>query len=537
MNSAFNSQILSEKMSKLNNSQQSIETLSHWCIFHRKKARQVVETWDKQFRELPKDQRVPFLYLANDILQNSRRRGGEFVSEFWKILPGALKNVMEKGDDRAHNVVLRLVDIWDERKVFGSRARTLREELLGNNPPSDLPAQNVKSSNTIKIKVPVGGIQEKLTSAYRSVHDVASDEDATLGRCNAAVMRIEGLEKEANRLHNTGELQDITTLADELQEQQNILSKCIEQLEMSQMARAALVSHLKEALREQESKLELIRTQHQAAQSQAEHSGHLRQRLLSGSAGMGEINQHGPRESGPDMLRDSIANQQHSLSAGEKLSWPSVSAVESMAPVIDEPKKPKSASTIAAEVAAKLAASTSSAQVLTSVLSSLAAEEASNMTASAGLEASSSAFLSDKRQRFNGQADHISSTEGGTYVLLPPPPTLQGNTLQHQPQLHASSSQQPHSASQNQLPPPPPFPPQPQYMANSANVSMQAFGFAGSLPPPPPLPMQGQLVLGVPQMVMHPQNTNPGPYQTPPPPPGMGYYNQLPLPTHHLPRQ
>lgn len=69
----------------------------------------MVETWDKQFRELSKEQQVPFLYLANDILQNSRRRGGEFVTEFWKILPGALKDVLEKGDDRVHNVVFRLV--------------------------------------------------------------------------------------------------------------------------------------------------------------------------------------------------------------------------------------------------------------------------------------------------------------------------------------------------------------------------------------------------------------------------------------------
>jgi regulator of Ty1 transposition protein 103 len=49
----------------------------------------------------------------------------------------------------------------------------------------------------------------------------------------------------------TGESQDITNLAEELQEQQNILTHCVEQLEMSELARAALVSHLKEALREQ----------------------------------------------------------------------------------------------------------------------------------------------------------------------------------------------------------------------------------------------------------------------------------------------
>ena len=48
-----------------------------------------------------------------------------------------------------------------------------------------------------------------------------------------------------------GDSQDITNLAEELQEQQNILTHCVEQLEMSELARAALVSHLKEALREQ----------------------------------------------------------------------------------------------------------------------------------------------------------------------------------------------------------------------------------------------------------------------------------------------
>jgi hypothetical protein len=43
------------------------------------------------------------------------------------------------------------VDIWDERKVFGSRSRTLREELLGDDPPADLPEQRAKPSNTIRI--------------------------------------------------------------------------------------------------------------------------------------------------------------------------------------------------------------------------------------------------------------------------------------------------------------------------------------------------------------------------------------------------
>jgi regulator of Ty1 transposition protein 103 len=86
--------------------------LSRWCIVHRSKAESVVEAWDKQFRNSAMLQKVPLLYLANDILQNSKKKGSEFVNEFWKVLPAALKNVVEKGDDRGKNVVSRLVSFY-----------------------------------------------------------------------------------------------------------------------------------------------------------------------------------------------------------------------------------------------------------------------------------------------------------------------------------------------------------------------------------------------------------------------------------------
>lgn len=73
------------------------------------KAKQVVETWDRQFHCSPREQRLAFLYLANDILQNSRRKGSEFVGEFWKVLPDALRDVIENGDEAGRNAALRLV--------------------------------------------------------------------------------------------------------------------------------------------------------------------------------------------------------------------------------------------------------------------------------------------------------------------------------------------------------------------------------------------------------------------------------------------
>lgn len=63
----------------------------------------------KEFKNSDTNQKVTLLYLANDILQNSKRKGNEFVTEFWKVLPEALKELEENGDERGKKAVLRLV--------------------------------------------------------------------------------------------------------------------------------------------------------------------------------------------------------------------------------------------------------------------------------------------------------------------------------------------------------------------------------------------------------------------------------------------
>ena len=48
------------------------------------------------------------------------------------------------------NLIILQVEIWDERKVFGSRGQGLKEEMLGKSPPPLL-LSNGKNSNPIKI--------------------------------------------------------------------------------------------------------------------------------------------------------------------------------------------------------------------------------------------------------------------------------------------------------------------------------------------------------------------------------------------------
>ncbi|XP_022718742.1 regulation of nuclear pre-mRNA domain-containing protein 2-like [Durio zibethinus] len=579
-NDVFDGQILTEKLSKLNNSQQSIESLSQWCITHRKKAKQIVETWDKLFNSSQKEQRVSFLYLANDILQNSRRKGSEFVNEFWKVLPGALKHVYDNGDEYGKKAVTRLVGIWEERKVFGSRGQNLKDEMLGKNPtppPSPPPSSvhNGKSSNPIKIvkrdahavriKLAVGGLPEKILTTYQSVLEENPNEDTALNKCNAAVQHLskigEDVESNLAQGNHNG-----SALLDELQQEENALQQCIEQLENIETTRAALVFQLKEALQEQEPKLELIRSQLQFARGQIEQASNVRKRLA-----LPPVPGHLTATSIPTV--EAIVVGEQNLPSAQLTGTPPQphlpQPVISFAPSKTTEEDNKKAA--AAAVAAKLAASTSSAQMLTSVLSSLVAEEAASMNGSlksSGFASGLSMFPPEKRPKLEKPvpvSDASNSDVTSTAYFSP----LQQQTKNNM-QLAVSAAMQPMSqgnqiqapfASAPPLPPPPPLSPAnpsaSQYVQSSGMmVGVMPYGYAANtLPPPPPLPPHIAVSLARPtsqpqqqpqsqsQPLQQPQSQpQPQPQQRPTTggfyrPPGIGFYGQNPQSTPPVPRQ
>ncbi|KAG5029720.1 hypothetical protein JHK87_013234 [Glycine soja] len=441
MNSVFSEQILADKLSKLNSTQQCIErsglginsiavigitvfvykyaiissgvmdeqsrkinkihhrpktigqvlvkcgTLSHWCIFHRSKAELVVGTWNKQFHNSEKVQRVPLLYLANDILQNSKRKGNEFVTEFWKVLPTALKDVLEKGDDQEKRAVFRLVDIWEERRVFGSQAKSLKNVILGEEAPPQLEFNKKRSrsvrivkkdSRSIKTKLSIGGTAEKIVSAFHTVLNEHSNEDAEMSKCKAAVHR--------------------------------------------------------------ESELENVRTQIQVAQAQVEEASYMRKRLDD---------------------EDSSYKASTSTTSVTDVNTKSEAATK------------KSAAAIAAEVADKLTASTSSQLIMTSVLSTFAAEEAKSacLTSETMSKPEKSIPISDPNVFMTSQ--QLIATPNHSYPsVLVPQPTLQNPAAASQGQYQMLCN----SSSQHYL------------QSTGGVISSYGYGSIAPLPlgPPPP---------------------------------------------------
>ncbi|XVE83210.1 hypothetical protein DITRI_Ditri16bG0069000 [Diplodiscus trichospermus] len=501
--------------------------LSHWCIFHRSKAELVVATWDKQFHSSEMVQKVPLLYLANDILQNSKRKGNEFVNEFWKVLPAALKDLLDKGDDRGKNVVSRLVGIWEERRVFGSRARSLKDVMLGEEvpPPLDLSKKRPRSasvrivkrdSRSIKMKLSVGGTAEKIVSAFHLVLSEQPNEDEEMNKCKSAVHRVRKMEKDVDIACAIAKDPKRKALSKELEDEENLLKECIEKLKSVEANRAALVLQLKEALHEQESELENVRTQMQVAQAQAEEACNMRKRL-----------------SDEDFVLTSSATNL-SIDANSKAG--------------ETPKR--TAAAIAAEVADKLAASSSSQMIMHSVLSTFAAEEAKN----AGLRKASTQSNSLTSVAVNSATDAISKPEKSMSVA-DPKVYMPGQALAVPINHSYQSVLVPQPAMQSQTTTSQAY----QMLANMASQqflqpsggTLTAYGSYGGMPPLPPIPppappppyMVSPIVPLTPQPLPITQQTAPLTQQQLPPltqqppvppsfrplqPPGMVFYGHPP---------
>ncbi|KAM7523701.1 hypothetical protein LguiA_013603 [Lonicera macranthoides] len=432
MNSVFSEQILADKLSKLNSTQQCIETLSHWCIFHRSKAELVVTTWEKQFHKSEMAQKVPLLYLANDILQNSKRKGNEFVTEFWKVLPGALKDVFEKGDDHGKNVVSRLVGIWGERRVFGSRGQSLKDVMLGEELPPPLEFSKKRSrsvrivkrdSRSIRTKLTIGGAAEKIVSAFHLVLSEHTSEDEEMKKCKSAVHRVKKMEKDVDLALTKVKDPKRITLNKELEEEEDLLKQCIQKLKVVEANRLALVSQLREALHEQESELENVRTQMQVAQAQAEEASNMRKKL-----------------------------NDENYTADSKPSPVTPPPIDANAKAPQTPRK--TAAAIAAEVADRLAASSSSQYIMSSVLSTFAAEEAKN----AGLTKASTV-----------SSNTVNNSTNNPYQqsVFVPQPTMQNQIPNSQGQYQTLSN--PHSQ---------------QYLQPSGGI-VTSYGY-GNIPQMPP---------------------------------------------------
>ncbi|XP_076865182.1 proton-coupled zinc antiporter SLC30A8 isoform X3 [Brachyhypopomus gauderio] len=143
--SVFSESALEKKLAELSNSQQSVQTLSLWLIHHRKHSKTIVKVWYNELKKAQVSRKLTFLYLANDVIQNSKKKGPEFTLDFAPFIVDAFKHVSSEGEDGCKKQLDRVLSIWHERGVYeNDLLDKLSEVLHGDKKPKKRPYEAIK---------------------------------------------------------------------------------------------------------------------------------------------------------------------------------------------------------------------------------------------------------------------------------------------------------------------------------------------------------------------------------------------------------
>lgn len=144
--SGFTPESFTHKLAKLSESQQSIQTLSHWVQYHKKACNESAATWSTEALRASPSRQLLFIYLVNDIMQNSRRKGPEFVKAYGDRLTTVFPRVFSAASSPVQAKLLRMLNIWEERRVLSNDMLNELRQQIGADGPS--PAAVAPSSHS-----------------------------------------------------------------------------------------------------------------------------------------------------------------------------------------------------------------------------------------------------------------------------------------------------------------------------------------------------------------------------------------------------
>ncbi|VDO96969.1 unnamed protein product [Soboliphyme baturini] len=111
--------IIQRKLQELEMTKACIQALSLWLLHHRKHAAEIVQLWYRQVqREKRSDRLLALFCLADDMIQNSRRKYQTFADNFRDFIHGAMVCAKQYMDPQAIATLRLIVGIWEKRSIY-----------------------------------------------------------------------------------------------------------------------------------------------------------------------------------------------------------------------------------------------------------------------------------------------------------------------------------------------------------------------------------------------------------------------------------
>ncbi|XP_057219420.1 regulation of nuclear pre-mRNA domain-containing protein 1B isoform X1 [Triplophysa rosa] len=233
--SSFSESALEKKLSELSNSQQSVQTLSLWIIHHRKHSSLIVKVWHRELKKAKTSRKLTFLYLANDVIQNSKKKGPEFTKDFESVLVDAYSHVASRdGDDNCKRSMERLLNIWQERSLYRSDfIQQLKLAIEDSDSPKHKPADGRKNLKRSYQKIQEEEEEEE-DDDYRAQYSPQETDAAAPQLTEELVKALQDLENAASG--DAAVRQKIASLPQEVQDV-SLLEKITDKLAADKLSK------------------------------------------------------------------------------------------------------------------------------------------------------------------------------------------------------------------------------------------------------------------------------------------------------------
>ncbi|KAL7669994.1 hypothetical protein ACOME3_004942 [Neoechinorhynchus agilis] len=136
-------------------------------------------------------QHLSLLYLANDIIQNSFRRGSEFSKPFSIVIVGALEKIVSFSDEETLNGTERMLQIWTDRHIY-------EDELMNKFWQVILDADYKQNSDQLSADIAKAMDEFECSSEFTTSVDVLVDQLQEMENCPSCDERVQKITKSAH---------------------------------------------------------------------------------------------------------------------------------------------------------------------------------------------------------------------------------------------------------------------------------------------------------------------------------------------------
>ncbi|KHO00919.1 DUF618 domain protein [Metarhizium album ARSEF 1941] len=209
---AYNDDSVLARLSSLNESHDSIATAAQWIMFHRRHADRTVQLWMQRLKDSSSTKRLSLVYLANEVVQQSRIRHKEdFVIAFSPVVAEASSIAYKGAPAEIQAKLRRVIDVWKDRSIFEAPIQKAIESRLdeldkargapksgfsgspfgGSSVPSEFAPLIAAHQKTVKLG---GPLQTTISSATQE-YDKQMDPDVAPPSAPVYAARLNGLLK------------------------------------------------------------------------------------------------------------------------------------------------------------------------------------------------------------------------------------------------------------------------------------------------------------------------------------------------------